>query len=512
MCSEYPRFQDRQESYMQNNIIQNYNERQEVYSISLRRSKREEFAYKRRQTSTNENTEVPFIITGMVVCLPRIVKIQEQLKENCSDGIKKKALEMFKAIIMNPEIGKEIIKYSIENGLVLDILGFVNSSFTEKLVAEAVSCLSVICYSGNEFIEYLKRNDAIAKLIGIIDYSRELATEQALYALGNISGEADYYRDILISLDFLSIVLNLIEKCQNNPQSTLLEVSLWNLGNLVRWRPIPFELGKQTASIAKKFFFSPSEKVVAEALRIFLSLSNGSDELISEIFPLNVIEDIMNYLNSPIEDIHFLAVKIIGNLATGDDGQVQKLLDLGLLGRLLNLSFIASPNTKQNIMWILGNITCGSHLQRQQVLDHTIFNFIMQGIIDPSQKVRLEASFAINHIVHNGNDEQALAVIDRGFFRYVKDALRFNDPDFLYNIIEFCQGALGAGDDRAEDLGTKNMTAVEFNETGCLDVLEKLQDHNNGDIYKKVVFIITTYFGIAENVPPLDMGPGVAFS
>lgn len=249
----------------------------------------------------------------------------------------------------------------------------------------------------------------------------------------------------------------------------------------------------------KELINSQSEDLIKEVIILLANFTNSTKEIFDEIHQNGTTKDLLCFINHPNDDISLSALKAIGNILSDSDLKIiQAIIDNGLLGNLLSLSFNANQHIKQNIIWILGNLTGENENLIQQIIDHSIVQFLIRGIIDNNQEVRLEASYAINNIVHIGSDLQVLALVDRGLFLYVREALGFTDHQFLYNIIEFCQGALGAGLDRSLELNIKNLTAASFNDNHCLEALEELQDHKNSDICEKVIYIIETYFGFED--------------
>lgn len=207
------RFQLRQESFLYNNFDHDHTERRVSFSIELRRKKRSEFSAKRRNHDEKEDIDLTRIC-GKDMFYSRILQIKSELS-NPDVWIKKKSIQMFKEIIDIQSISKEIIKYAIDQGLVLELIRYLNIDISDEILYEVVSTVAIITFRDNEFVNYLFVHQCVPRLIELIDENKAEITEQILLALGNIAGDTKDHVRLLLNLNYHVILIQLLEKQKN---------------------------------------------------------------------------------------------------------------------------------------------------------------------------------------------------------------------------------------------------------------------------------------------------------
>lgn len=171
--------------------------------------------------------------------------------------------------------------------------------------------------------------------------------------------------------------------------------------------------------------------------------------------------------------------------------QTDAVIAAGALEPLKTLLRNAKANIVKEAAWTVSNITAGNVDQIQHVIDADIFPLVRIILEKGDVKSQKEAAWIITNTTFSGRPEQVIQLIQK------------------YDILAPYCNLLSSGDIRsvkviltglthffelAEQLGGLDSFCILIEENGCLDKLERLQYHENEEVYKKSVAIIEAYF------------------
>ena len=120
--------------------------------------------------------------------------------------------------------------------------------------------------------------------------------EQAIWGLGNISGDSPNVRDLVINAGVIGPIANILD--QAKPGSSFVRNASWTLSNLCRGRPAPnFEKVKRAVpSLAKVLIENDVEDILIDVCWAVSYLSDGGEERIPIIISTGVLPRLIQLL------------------------------------------------------------------------------------------------------------------------------------------------------------------------------------------------------------------------
>jgi importin subunit alpha-1 len=109
-------------------------------------------------------------------------------------------------------------------------------------------------------------------------------------------------------------------------------------------------------------------------------------------------------------------------------------------------------------------------------------------------KTKKEAAWALSNATSGGTKEQIMYLVERGCIRPLCDLLECNDVKIIQVVLDALENILKVG----RDVDLQNPFALAIEEAEGLDKIEKLQQHENNEIYKKAFNLIDKYFSEEE--------------
>ena len=119
--------------------------------------------------------------------------------------------------------------------------------------------------------------------------------EQAIWALGNISGDSATYRDMVLKCGGLDPLINIITNCK---VKNTIKHGTWALSNLCRGRPLPvFNLVyKAIPPLCKVIMEETDPEILTDATWALSYLSDGDETRIQMVVDTGVIPSLIKHL------------------------------------------------------------------------------------------------------------------------------------------------------------------------------------------------------------------------
>lgn len=145
--------------------------------------------------------------------------------------------------------------------------------------------------------------------------------------------------------------------------------------------------------------------------------------------------------------------------------------------------------------WTISNITAGNSDQIEHVINGDILPIIRSILEKGDFKSQKEAAWIVTNTTTSGTPAQVIKLVGE-FNIFIPFCLLMDSKDArtvnvvlagLLNILEL-----------ADKYNGKDQICQVFEEHNCIDILEKLQNHENEEVYKKALFIIERYFNDDE--------------
>jgi hypothetical protein len=227
------------------------------------------------------------------------------------------------------------------------------------------------------------------------------------------------------------------------------------------------------------------------------------------VIDCGVVAFLVPLLNHPEVKVQTAALRAVGNIVTGTDDQTQVVLSHHALDYFPAL--LAHPREKINkeAVWFLSNITAGNQTQVQAVIDAGLIPMIIHHLTRGEFQTQKEAAWAISNLTISGRKEQVNYIVQQRVLPPFCNLLTVKDSQVIQVVLDGINNILKMA---ADDL---DQISSEIEECGGLDKIERLQEHENEEIYKLAYEIVDTYFGGEEeddtNVMPGQNTEGFQF-
>ncbi|KAI4810515.1 hypothetical protein KUCAC02_013455 [Chaenocephalus aceratus] len=486
----------RMKSYKNKALIpQEMRRRREEEGIQLRKQKREEQLYKRR------NVCVPSSDESMLECPIQDPDVSSTVPAAGEGVITPDMIQM----IFSEDPDQQLIATQKFRKLL--------SKEPNPPIDEVISTAGVV----NLFVQFLKRSENCTlqlRRLGThqhrlwdlperspifsswLNSEYEDVQEQAVWALGNIAGDNAECRDYVLDCGhpaFSTTVTRKVQPSYNDSQR-----SVGSVQPLPGEEPPPdFAKVSPCLKVLSRLLFSSDPDVLADACWALSYLSDGPNEKIQTVIDSGVCRRLVE-LHSDYKVVS-PALRAVGNIVTGDDIQTQVILNCSALPCLLHLLSSPKESIKKEACWTVSNITAGNRAQIQNVIDANIFPVLIEILQKAEFRTRKEAAWAVTNATSGGTPAQITYLVSLNTIKPMCDLLTVMDSKIVQVSLNGLENILRLGEQEAKQSGSGiNPYCALIEEAYGLDKIEFLQSHENQEIYQKAFDLIEHYFGVEE--------------
>jgi len=242
--------------------------------------------------------------------------------------------------------------------------------------------------------------------------------------------------------------------------------------------------------VLARMLYSEDTEVITDAAWGLSYLSDGSNDRIQVVLDTGITPRLIQLLSHTDFSVKTPCLRTLGNFVTGDDRQTQAVLNSGILPPLLGLLSSPKVGIRKEACWLISNITAGNRTQIQAVIDAGLVPPLVGLLTTGDAQVRKEACWAVSNMTSGGSHAQLRYLVQVGVVRPYCELLNSEDPRLLMVILE--------GIDNLLKLSDLNLAQL-VEEYGGVDAIERLQSHQNHEVYEKAVTILESHFAAEED-------------
>lgn len=500
---------DRAKTFKKTIDLEDGRRKREDSAINIRKQKREENLQKKRNMSTVNDSAESNDIEINDSNKPVLEKLNTYVSEiNSSDPAAQfrgvQAVRKLLSVDKAPP-AKEII----EAGVLIKLVSFIEAIDNPNLQFEAAWALTNI--ASTTFTSFVVDCGAVPIMVKLLRSVNADVREQCIWCLGNIAGEGTKYRDMILNIE--DSVEALLANVTQPASISLLRNATWTLSNFCRGKPVAnFERLRVAVGVLGQLITSQTDaEVLADAAWALSYLSDGSDSRIQGVIDGGVCAGIVALLGHPSANVITPALRTTGNIVSGNEGQTQHMLELpqNMLGALTKLMDHDKKAIRKETCWALSNVAAGTPAQISSVLSvHGLPEKLINIIRSDLFEVKREAAWAVSNSLSGGNFEHIKRMVNAGAIAALVSLLPLDDTKLVVVAVDAIESILKTSSENGgEGAGSFFQTVtLMLDEAEGIDAIEKLQYHENNDIYIKGVRILETYLGaeddVDENVAP----------
>lgn len=233
--------------------------------------------------------------------------------------------------------------------------------------------------------------------------------------------------------------------------------------------------------------------ILADAAWAISYVTDDESDRIQAVIDADCVPGLIKLLGMEENVIIVPALRSIGNIVTGSDIQTDAALQAGVLMHMRKLLKHSRTNIVKEAAWTVSNITAGNAHQIQAVFEAGIFEDICDVMKNGDFRAQKEAAWVITNTLSSGTDNQIATLFNTvGVLKPFCDLLDSKDARTVLVVLNGLKTVFQL----ADKVGQADNFALQIEEIGALDHLEKLQTHENEDIYTSALYLIEKYFQV----------------
>ena len=258
-------------------------------------------------------------------------------------------------------------------------------------------------------------------------------------------------------------------------------------------------------------------KTEAEITKIFCTFLTADPSFVSDcIFGLSKIS------NSPNEKVHTILFdsgiirQVVKNSFTLDIPLTYPILLVGnFLSNIEDSSLIDSVFTKEIItylggfivnsgdnqivhdaLWALSNLCCGTSEQMNQIIDNGLVPIMISKIKGPNNHVGYEGVYCISNLLTCEDINIIIKVAGYDIIEILISIIEkyYQNPKAILIIMNSFRALFIEGQKIISQTDNQNLFLKTFWEKGGKDILDKLQNYQDKEVYELVCSLIKEYF------------------
>ena len=295
---------------------------------------------------------------------------------------------------------------------------------------------------------YDSNTNVIPYIIELVKIKDRKIRDQVIWCAGNIAGEGNEYRDILVERGFVnSLVKSLFGEINYEKRNlSYLRSQTWTLNNFMRRLDPKYSSVVFQCLPALKLLLNISDSEIISNTAWCLNYGTRTlrdIELISFIEFNILTPDRMKLLKDGYK-ISIPFIRTLGNIIAGPNQAAQTVLDLGVLNYMDKLFELGDPDITKELCWIISNIAAGTLQQASTLVSNKkLLDYIVR-LLSSTHTIRKECAYVICNIASKEIPDWMDYLVNRDCIELLCENLKSKDTsmlslvlDSLFNILKY---------------------------------------------------------------------------
>ncbi|XP_067934669.1 uncharacterized protein [Watersipora subatra] len=424
-----------------------------------------------------------------------IEQVDKAIQDLHSNDTRVGALKMLQRALAQ---GSVIIDHFIEHEGALDKLVGLLSETDAELQIESVWCVANITAGEHDVTLKVARATA-PYMITYLSGDNHNLQEQCAWALGNIAGDSEQCRDLLIIqgaiLPLIALLKSTDTGCIQNAAFALSNLARGD--NSKRTRLLQAGILEPLLLLLKEGF---EESVLTEVSWVlcYLSASSENETKMCESGAVSkMVEQLIIHSEDQDLNNNVLAtpvLRFLGNVFSGPDELSEKACTecptmISTVTKFLNSNH---RHIIKETLWLLSNLSVDVKACEEIVNSGVITKLV--SLLASSFEIKLEAAYCLCHIATHGRKEWAEAMMEEGAVKAFVSLLKSHDGEVIQVALTYFEAMFRV-------LGCTK----QFEEAGGLACIEPLEYHKDEGIKAVTNDLLEKYF-YKENAGDVDAG------
>ena len=381
-------------------------EKRVTAAVSMRRKKKEESLKKRRLADASETKPANLTVES-------IPALHKQLYSNSEQEVGQ-ALRAIRMLLCPADDQPTNVAQCLkaESSCIERICSFLQCNNSDMMV-EAAWIVTNLIADDEECTREFVNNGVIPLLIQCTLHHDTKVATQSLWAIGNVCGDDVKYRDVVVGLNFIEMLVNKVNSGCSAVRE--LNVAVWVMHTICKESPMPPGAHQFIPILVNVLLKQPDEEILINAAHTLMALT-GDPRCAAVAFELGVVPRLINLSYEAYTNLRRTVLRILGNLVqTSDQNITDQVINEGLLPTLHFVIQDQKHGVQREVLWILSNIAAGSKQNIQSLLQNALIPPIVQVLERGDNGCKKEAMWVISNILSNDCFvEEVLFLVDHG--------------------------------------------------------------------------------------------------
>jgi len=483
--------------------------KRDIYVQEIRKSKVDKMLNSKRFRSSapDENKENDLTSKESLTKQEKTQLLQSLVKEFLN-LVNTKNFEEIEGAIRNirkvvSEENDSPLRELYQTGILSHLLKFLDQSYTnyETLQYEVLWVLTNLTSGDNALTALVYSKGLLEAILPFLNHHRDELVSQALWCLGNLSGDSDPHRESMMDNGLIEALDTMIKSRAGFSDLSLSNFA-WCVANLSMCKKhFTYDKYKRLLPAMEKMLSFSNPDVISNCLWFFANITNCSEEIFDIILNKNLVKLLVKYLEAK-DFLNLLtpALRAVGNiLSSSKNEHVKLVVDCDVIPKFAALMENRKVNCRRETCWSLSNLIATDANLLAQVMDSTIIHRLFYLIKTDVSEVRQECILCVTNALTAGNNDQVEALVEWGLFYIFPPALTDKSTRCVIAGLDCLSQLLKRGE-QIKELRDDEMNPflLQLENVGLMKVIEVLQGHEAFEVYSRVSVLIDDFFAIAS--------------